>query len=65
MDMAGQLRRRPLLTFVLVLLVAWLVVSLIGLLIKGLFYLFVIGVIAVVLTLGWGAFQAGRRSGRR
>lgn len=58
-------QRNPLLTVVLALLVLWLVLAVIGLLIKGLFYLFMIGVIAIVATLAWGAFTAGRRSARR
>ncbi|SHF82754.1 hypothetical protein SAMN05443575_1005 [Jatrophihabitans endophyticus] len=62
---AGNSQRSPLLTVVLVLLVAWLVLAVLGLLIKGLFVLFVVGVVLVVATLGWGAFKAGRNSGRR
>lgn len=60
--MAG--RRNPFLTAVLVLIALWVVMSVIGLLIKGLFYLFVIGLLLVVGTLLYGAYGAGRRSRR-
>lgn len=64
-DGAVRKQRSQLLTFVLLLLVAWLVLAIIGLLIKGLFYLFVIGLILVVVTAVWGIYRAGRRSVRR
>lgn len=57
-------RRNPLLTAVLVLVVLWLALSVIGLVIKGLFYLFVIGLLLVVGTVVYGAYGAGRRSRR-
>ena len=38
----------------LFLLAAWIVLSVIGLVIQGLFWLFVIGIILVAVTAGWG-----------
>lgn len=42
-------------TIVLILLAAWLLMSVLGLLLKGLFFLFVIGAILFVVTslFGW------------
>ena len=42
---------------VLLLLAAWIVLSIIGLVIKGLLWLFVIGIILVVVTAGMGWFN--------
>ncbi len=39
---------------ILVLLVAWLVISVLGLLIKGLLWLFFIGVVLFLATSAWG-----------
>lgn len=39
---------------VLFLIAAWIVLSIIGLVIKSLFFLFIIGIVLVVLTAGWG-----------
>lgn len=41
---------------VLFLIAAWIVLSIIGLLIKGLFWLFVIGLVLFVATAVWGSF---------
>jgi hypothetical protein len=38
----------------LFLLAAWIVLSVIGLVINGLFFLFVIGIVLVAVTAGWG-----------
>jgi len=38
----------------LFLLAAWIVLSVVGLVIEGLFWLFVIGVVLVLATAGWG-----------
>jgi hypothetical protein len=38
----------------LFLLVAWIVLSILGLVIKGLFFLFIVGIILVAVTAGWG-----------
>jgi hypothetical protein len=42
---------------ILLLLVAWIVLSVLGLVIKGLFWLFVIGVILFLATAAWGWVQ--------
>lgn len=42
------------LTLILLLLAIWLVLSILGLVIKGLFWLFVIGAILFVATAAWG-----------
>ena len=39
---------------VLFLLVAWLVLSILGLVIKGLFFLFIVGLVLLAITAGWG-----------
>lgn len=41
-------------TIVLILLAVWLVLSILGLVIKGLFWLFVIGAVLFVATAAWG-----------
>lgn len=43
------------LTFVLVLLAIWLILSIVGLAVKGLFWLFVVGAVLFVITaiVGW------------
>jgi hypothetical protein len=38
----------------LFLLAAWIVLSIIGLVIHGLFYLFILGIVLVAVTAGWG-----------
>ena len=48
-----------LIRIVLVLLVVWLVVSVLGFILKGLFWLAVVGVVLFVAT---AAFGAGKRS---
>jgi hypothetical protein len=42
---------------ILLLLVAWIVLSVIGLVVKGLIWLFIIGVILFVATAAWGWVQ--------
>ncbi len=44
-------------TLIVLLLVAWLVVSLLGVLIEGLFWLLVIGVVLFLATAAWGWFK--------
>ncbi|WP_198663947.1 hypothetical protein [Jiangella endophytica] len=39
---------------ILILLVAWLVISVLGLVIKGLLWLFFIGVVLFLATSAWG-----------
>lgn len=41
----------------LFLLAAWIVLSVLGLVIKGLFWLFVIGIILVIATAAFGWFK--------
>ncbi|HEY9408549.1 MAG TPA: hypothetical protein VIP77_03120 [Jiangellaceae bacterium] len=41
-------------TIVLILLAVWLLLSILGLVIKGLFWLFVIGALLFVGTAAWG-----------
>lgn len=45
------------LKLILILLAVWLVLSLIGLAVKGLFWLFVIGAVLFVATAIWGWIQ--------
>ncbi|KUP98341.1 DUF7554 family protein [Thermobifida cellulosilytica] len=45
------------LKLVLVLLAVWLVLSILGLVIEGLFWLFVIGAVLFVATAVWGWVQ--------
>ncbi|GLU47331.1 hypothetical protein [Nocardiopsis ansamitocini] len=49
------------LNLILVLLAIWLVLSVIGLVVKGLFWLFVIGVVLFLATAAWGWFQRASR----
>lgn len=44
-------------TLIVLLLVAWLVVSLLGVLIEGLFWLLVVGVVLFLATAAWGWFK--------
>jgi hypothetical protein len=53
-----------LLLLLLVLIVAWVVLGVVGFIVKGLFWLFIIACVLFVLTLVVGAFHGGR-SGRR
>jgi hypothetical protein len=55
-------RRSPFTTFVLALLVVWLIFVVLGLVLKGLFLLFVLGLVLVFVTGAWSAFRAGRRT---
>jgi hypothetical protein len=45
---------------IVALLVIWLIVACIGIAIKGLFWLFVIGIVLFVLTTAFGAFRSTR-----
>jgi hypothetical protein len=47
--------------FILLLLIIWLVLSIIGLVIEGLFWLFVIGAVLFLVTAAWGWVK--RRTG--
>lgn len=51
----------PLLAIIGVLLVAWLVVSIIGALLEGLFWLLVVGVVLFLLTAAWGWLKKDTR----
>ena len=45
---------------IVALLVIWLIVACIGIAIKGLLWLFVVGIIRFVVTTAFGAFTANR-----
>lgn len=51
--------------FIIVLLVAWLLLSLVGALIEGLLWLLGIGLLLLVVTGLWGWFKLRRRSSAR
>ena len=48
--------------FLLLLLIIWIVAGIIGVVVHGLFWLFVIACVLFVLTLLMGAFRRGRHS---
>ena len=48
----------------LLLVAAWIVIGVIGFIVNGLFWLFVIACVAFVITLIIGAFHGGRGSRR-
>lgn len=54
------MRRSPWLTLLVALLVLWVVLALIGLLVKGLFWLLVIGVVLFALTALFGGARSRR-----
>jgi hypothetical protein len=49
----------------LVLIIVWIVVGIIGFVVHGLFWLFVVACVLFVLTLLGSAFGRGRRSANR
>ncbi|TWH74739.1 hypothetical protein [Modestobacter roseus] len=49
------------LALIALLLVAWLVVTVIGALVEGLFWLFVVGVVLFLGTAAWGLTQSSSR----
>ncbi|MGY1838721.1 MULTISPECIES: hypothetical protein [unclassified Modestobacter] len=49
------------LALIALLLVVWLVVTVIGALVEGLFWLFVVGVVLFLVTAAWGLTQTGTR----
>jgi len=51
-------------TLIIVLLVAWLVLSVLGALIEGLLWLLAIGVVLLVATAAYGWFKLRRRPDR-
>jgi hypothetical protein len=51
--------------FLLILVIIWIIVGMIGFVIHGLFWLFVIACVLLLFTLLGGAFGRGRRSTRR
>jgi hypothetical protein len=53
------------LSFILILIIIFIVAGIIGFVVKGLFWLFVIAAILFAITILAGIFGAGRRSGRR
>lgn len=50
------------LTLVIVLLIIWLVLAILGFVIKGLFWLVIVGIILFVITALWGYIKRGTRS---
>lgn len=52
------------LAFVLLLILAWVVLGIIGFVVKGLFYLFVIACILFALTILGSVFRGGARRNR-
>lgn len=53
------------LTLLLLLVLAWIVIGIIGFVVHGLFWLFVIACVLFLLTLLSGAFHRGRNSRAR
>ena len=51
----------PLLVLVGVLVVLWLVVAIIGAVLKGLFWLLMVGLVLSLLTAAWGWARRGAR----
>ncbi len=50
------------LAFLLILIIAWIVLGLVGFVVHGLFWLFIIACVLFLLTIFGGAFRHGRRS---
>jgi uncharacterized membrane protein len=48
--------------FLLLLVIAWIVLGIVGFVVHGLFWLFVIACVLFVITLAGGLFRHGRRS---
>jgi len=53
------------LSWLLFLILVWVVLGIIGALVHGLFWLFLVACLLVLLTLVGGAFGRGRRAGKR
>jgi hypothetical protein len=53
------------LAFLLILIIAWIVVGIIGFVVHGLFWLFVIACVLFVLTIIGGVYRRGRHSTSR
>lgn len=51
--------------FLLALVIIWIVLGIIGFVVHGLFWLFVIACVLFLVTLAAGAFRRGRRSAQR
>ena len=50
------------LTLVIVLLIIWLVLAILGFVVKGILWLAVIGIVLFVITALWGYIRRGSRS---
>jgi len=48
--------------FLLILVIVWIVLGIIGFVVHGLFWLFVVACVLFLVTLLLGAFRRGRRS---
>ena len=55
----------PVLALLLFLILAWVVLGIIGFVVHGLFWLFIVACVLFLLTLVGGGFRRGRTSGRR
>lgn len=55
-------RRNPVVVFLTVLVGLWVVVSVLGFLVRALFFLTWLGVLGLVVTGIWLGYRAGRRS---
>ena len=53
------------LALLLLLILAWVVLGIIGFVVHGLFWLFIVACVLFLLTLVGGGFRRGRTSGRR
>jgi hypothetical protein len=51
--------------FLLALIIIWIIIGIIGFVVHGLFWLFLIACLAFLLTIVGGAFRRGRRSTAR
>lgn len=51
--------------FILTLIILWIILGIVGFVVHGLFWLFVIAAVLFLLTILGGAFRRGRRSTSR
>ena len=55
----------PMLTVVLFLILLWVVAGIVGIVVHGLFWLFIVACLLLLFTLVLGAFARGRRGTRQ
>jgi len=53
------------LTFILILIIAWIVLGIVGFVVHGLFWLFVVACVLFLATVVGGIYRRGRRSTSR